>query len=263
MYVEDVNDEAFYRSLLDFATGKKIKIARVFALGNKSEVIRVARAHDHRARRALFIIDGDLEWVRGDPVPAVVGLHRHAAYCVENLLLCEKAVVALLSQEIAVTEAEAATRFGYKSWQDSITMPLCELFSAFATSQVFVPSFATVSRGVGVMCSERLAPRRSELDQNKVATMRQAALREAESASSKADVVAELRRVTVRVNSLPDPLAAVSGKDFLLPLLCFKLQSLGCRIKRASLRIRLACAGEASRFSSLAEALESAARGHQ
>lgn len=75
VYIEDTNDEVFYRTLLNNVTNGQIKIARVFSLGGKTPVVNKARGHDHSARRALFIIDGDLDWVRGDSPQNIRGLH--------------------------------------------------------------------------------------------------------------------------------------------------------------------------------------------
>src|SRR5690348_11218246 len=108
VYVEDSNDEAFYKTLLNRVLQDRVSIARVFGQGGRKAVIEEARKHDHSKRRALFIIDGDLEWVRGICLPKITALHRHDAYCIENLLLGEEALSKILSEEIVVTESEAA-----------------------------------------------------------------------------------------------------------------------------------------------------------
>ena len=88
VYVEDTNDEVFYRALLNRVLDGRVHIARVFGLGGRQAVVEAAANHDHFERRALFIVDGDLEWVRGLPAPKIPYLHRHEAYCIENLLFC-------------------------------------------------------------------------------------------------------------------------------------------------------------------------------
>ena len=262
VYVEDTNDEAFYRCLLNSATENKVTVARVFGLGGKPAVLAAAAAHDHTARRALFIVYGDLPWVRGEAPLNIVGLHQHDAYCVENLLICENAVTLLLSQEAAITEQAAAEALKFKEWRTTLLVPLTELFAAFATVSEVDPTIATVSQGVGVLCS---ASRRMEapmLDTAKARATRDKALRAAESASGGKPVAARYAAILERINAMPDPLLAVSGKDFVIPLLDFHLQAFGCRIKRKTLRIRLASSGQKARFSSLAESLLSADRGH-
>ncbi|MBH0179924.1 MAG: DUF4435 domain-containing protein, partial [Nitrospira sp.] len=244
VFVEDTNDEGFYRCLLNKATNGTVKIARVFALGGRKAVVDAAALHDQRIRPSFFIIDGDLPWVKGEPTPNILGLHQHDAYCVENLLLCEKAIATVLSQEIADTEEEATRRLAYQQWRQSILPPLLELFSAFATAHDYVPEVPTVSLGVGVMCVQPQGSRVTELDPEKVRGVRDCILRAAEASADGVTVSARYMSLLDRLMSMSDPSRAVSGKSFLLPLLDFHLQSLGCRIKRKSLRVRLASAGD-------------------
>ena len=259
VYVEDANDEAFYRCLLNSATNGTVKIARVFSLGGRPAVVNAAAAHDQKARRALFIIDGDLPWVQGKRVPAIVGLHCHDAYCIENLILCEKALVLILSQEAVVTEEEATVRLAYGKRVAAVEAPLVELFSAFATVNEVDPTFPTVAQRVGVMCTKHRPTGTTSLDVSKVRGARDKALKAAATAANSETVTATYRRTLARLRGMPKPLRAVSGKDFLIPLIDFHLQSLGCRIKRASLRVRLASAGDLSRYAPLSAALRQAA----
>lgn len=262
VYVEDTNDEAFYRCLLNSASGGRVSVARVFGLGGRQAVLATATVHDHKTRRALFIIDGDLPWVRGEGPPNIVGLHQHNAYCVENLLICEEALSQLLAQEIAVTEADAATALDFHNWRNTLLSPLAELFAAFATVNEVDPTVPTVSKGAGVLCSTKKKAGAPTLDLAKVRKARDHALQSAEAVLGTKPVATRYTEILQRILAKSDPLLAVSGKDYVIPLIDFHLQSLGCRIKRKSLRIRLASAGQRARFSALAESLLHAARGY-
>jgi len=262
VYVEDMNDEAFYRALLNSSTNGEIKVARVFALGCREAVIDGAKTHDQQTRRALFIIDGDLAWVRGDPPLEVAGLHCHDAYCIENLIICERALILILSQDAILTEEESEVRLAYGKWEASVETPLIELFAAFATVNKLDPTVPTVSQGVGAMCVADPTARTTELDPTKVGGARDKALKAAEGAVDSEVVSATYSLFLNRLKGLRHPLRAVSGKDFLLPLIDLHLRALGCRIKRKSLRLRLASAGDLTRFASLATALREAAEGH-
>lgn len=261
VYIEDTNDEAFYCSLLKNATNNEVKVERVFALNGRDNVIEAARNHNHTQRRALFIIDGDLSWVTGEPTPQVIGLHCHDAYCVENLILCKKALTLILSQEIIIPEEEAMVRLGYDTWVNSIQTPLIELFSAFATAfDLASPKVKTVSQGVHCLCSKQPTGE-NKLDISKVTLAKADALKAAEIAVGNQICMERYERILNRVQTLSDPLNAISGKDFLIPLIEFHLRSFGCQIKRKSLRMRLVCAGDMTRFASLARALKQAAKG--
>lgn len=260
VYVEDSNDEVFYRCLLTHACGGKVKIARVFSLGGRPAVEAAAVVHDYMNRRALFIVDGDLPWVRGEASPTIPGLHRHEAYCIENLLFCEKALGFIFSQEAVLTEVNAHATLDYATWRKSVSEPLLNLFAAFATLNHFDPTIPTVSKGVGALCTK--TTHSTALDALKVQQQISDALQNASAKTSTPTVANDFfSKVLNRIMSLKDPLNAVSGKDFLLPLVDFHLQALGCRIRRKSLRVRLAAAGDKMRFDSLAKSLEKAAAG--
>jgi hypothetical protein len=143
----------------------------------------------------------------------------------------------------------------------SIERPLLELFAAFATVHHFDSTVQTVAQGVGGMCVKCSSSKRSELNRAKVNAARDSALAAAERASSTDAAAKKYDEMLKRLETLPNPLHGVSGKDFLLPLIDFHLQSIGCRVKRKSLRIRLAGAGDVGRYDNLATALSAAARG--
>lgn len=261
VYVEDTNDEVFYRTLLNKIADGKVSIARVFSLGGRTAVIEAAKHHDFSKRRALFLIDGDLDWVRGSPPPNDPGLHQHEAYCVENLLLCEKALAFLLAQDAVLSEEDAEVALGFGAWVSSIQQPLIELFAAYGTAHEISPEIPTVSKGVGVMCTKNRKTKCTSLDLTKVSNEKTGVLTIVENVGGKSRAARTYQRILRRLQALPFPLRGVSGKDFLLPLADFLLQSHGCRIKRRSLRIRLATAGDLTRFSPLYEVLLKAARG--
>jgi hypothetical protein len=261
VYVEDSDDEVFYRALLNFASNKTIKIARVFALKGRANVEAAAKVHDFKKRRALFIIDGDLGWVKGHAAPRIRGLHQHDAYCVENLLICEKAIVTLVAQEITVVETSVATLIDFKKWKSSVIGDLSELFAAYATLNDFDATVATVSNGVGVLCSKNPATKQTNLDSGKLKKAKDGAIVASEAVAGKAAVAAKFGVILARVRKLPDPLHAISGKDYVIPLLDFHLQSVGCRIRRKSLLVRLASSGDYKRFDRLRRAMRSAAVG--
>ncbi|MDR3429002.1 DUF4435 domain-containing protein [Silvimonas sp.] len=259
VYVEDTNDEPFYRSLIKFATNGELTVARVFALGGRRSVIETAKIHDYKKRRALFIIDGDLYWVKGEPTPNVAGLHCHDAYCVENLLLCEQALSLVLSEELPATEADAQLQLAFSAWISGVQESLLELFAAFATVHTFDPTVPTVSNKVAMLCSKAKRGKYPRLDPTKVEKLKSECLAAAEKVADPTDVLKTYKQLLTRIKALPSPIHAISGKDFLLPLIDFRLQEFGCRIKRATLRVRLAKCGDKSRLNALATALRRAA----
>lgn len=261
VYVEDKNDEAFYRALFKAITREEVKIARVFSLGGRTPVVNAAKNHNHKNRRALFIVDGDLQWTKGTLMENHVGLHRHQAYCIENLLICEKGLAFLISQENVLTEDIALQTLKFDCWINLVQEPLIKLFAAYATLHDFKDSSPTVSQGINNLCTPAGKGVPQKFDLTKVEDAITQALKEAETAAPANEVALKYHEYCTHIENLPIPLYAVSGKDFLIPLIDLHLQSLGCRIKRRSLRLRLACAGDLSRFDSLKNALHRAAQG--
>jgi hypothetical protein len=255
VYVEDCNDEVFYSTLLKRVSQGKVKIVRVFALEGRESVIKAAMQYDHSIRKALFIIDGDLDWVSGSPTPNVAGLHRLDAYCIENLLLCERALTQILVEDIVISEDDAGRNLDFNSWIISIQDPLLELFSAFAIAKIFIPHKKTVSCRVGNLCSQSDNKTKTLLDLSKVLKVKNEVLTAAKSVVDENIVNTTYQNMYNRLKRLPIPLYAVSGKDYLFPLLHFLIQPLGCRITTKSLRIRLAKNGDVLRFSGLNEAI--------
>ena len=261
VYVEDENDEVFYRTLLKRVAEPEIKVARVISLGNRTAVIKAANAYDYSTRPAVFIIDGDLEWVRGLPAPAGgKGLHRHNAYCVENLLMCGAAITSLLAQDAVLTDEAAIKAVKFSEWVKDIEGPLIDLFAAYAVAQTFAPHLKTVSTGVGVMCTNSRKGKASSLDPVKVTSNTANILIEIDKVEGKTKARSEFASIKARIQSLGFPLDAVSGKDFLMPLLNMHLQSLGSNINRRSLRVRLASMCQDSKLSDLRSAVRLASK---
>ena len=132
VYVEDTGDEVFYSELFRRIAPAGVKIVRVFCAGGRPAVVDRARNHDFTSRVALFVIEGDFEWVRGEAPPDLRGVHRIDAYCVENLLIHERAAVELVIEEAAATEEEARSLFNFGAWITDVSSSLVELFVWFA-----------------------------------------------------------------------------------------------------------------------------------
>jgi hypothetical protein len=136
---------------------------------------------------------------------------------------------------------------------------LLKLFSTFAVARIYTPEEITVGLGVGVIitCNKKKA----KLDETKVNLVSGKILLAAEAKAGQHQVLEMYKTILNRLKKLSTPLNAVSGKDFLLPLLDFHLQDLGCRIRRKSFRMRLATSGNVERFSELNKAIHNAALG--
>ncbi len=261
LYIEDSQDEVFYTELMKRIVPKEVRLVRVFSAGDRLSVVDRARTHDFAGRRALFLIDGDFEWVRDEPPPDVAGVYRLPAYCIENLLIDEDAGVQVIIEEAALPEGEARAALAFGEWMDEISGPLVGLFVSLALLNAVKPDERTVGLGIGSVIASRRR-KLPELDRRKVEVVRRA-IDDKTAAVVGMEVAAVLRdKVSRRVGSLPLAIDIVSGKHFLMPLFEYRLRkSINGAVRRVSLRIRLARHCNRKRFKTLTAAVVAAARG--
>lgn len=259
IYVEDINDEVFYSELIRHIAPSHIRVVRVFPKGGRQAVLKAARCHDFQQRRALFLVDGDFEWVRGENPPAVHGVYRIEAYCIENLLIHEMPAVQITIEEAGLNETTAKRTLAFHTWIQQVSSALVPLFISFAALNLVNPDEATTSLGIGSILTARKKGKWPELDAAKIAAVTAEADRKLEALvgiSRSEEIRATLRE---RVNQLAEPVRIVSGKDFLLPLLDFRLHACKAICRREALRIRMARHSDRTRFAELSRAIESAA----
>lgn len=259
VYVEDAGDEAFYSNLLRRLGSDKVRIERVFALHGRTSVIQACALHKLETRRALFIIDGDLEFVKGEDSPIDSPLlFRLDAYCIENLILCDKAIAKILMEDVGFQYDEAVNELDLHTWREFVRPTLTRLFSVFAASSKFNPSVATVSNGIGAIIESHRG--NAEISISKMTGLCEKILLQAYQNADAGSVESFINYIQARIDSLPEPLDAVSGKDYLLPLMHFRLQAKGCDLKRGSLRRRLGLNCELEPFANLLEKLKFVAK---
>lgn len=257
VFVEDSGDEVFYSELFRRVASSEVTVRRVFSLHGRANVIAAAQAHDFSKRKAMFLIDGDYPWVRGEPAPDIHGLVRLDAYCIENLLIDGEAAVEIVLEETSIDREVASRKLQFDAWQHSIREPLSSLTIACAIANQLVPAIPTTSVALGRIISTSNGESIPSLDAAKVKAFCEELLNHAQ-VTHETESCVNLRQ---RIHGLPNLLDAVSGKDILLPLFDFHLRrACDCKVKRASLRVRLARHLSAARADSLARALTAYAR---
>jgi hypothetical protein len=258
VYIEDIGLESLYAELIKRIASKNVRLARVFAVGGRLEVIERARHHDFSLRCALFIVDGDFEWVRGEDPPSIDGVYRLDAYCIENLLITKSAAIRILMECTESDTQSAEQNLRFDEWTAEVSL-LVKLFEIWAVVNKIVPTVATVSQGVGKVLDN--TAKVAKVEKSKVYGLIEEAriiLDEAENSS-----LESLRQdVQERISNIERKLDVISGKHFLLPLLRFHLNVHSKAVpSNSQLRFRLAMNPCSSRFRDLAEAIEKASRG--
>ena len=221
VYVEDQGDEHFYTVLFGAAAPPGVEIRRVIGLGGRNAVLLAAQ-HYPGGRPAVFVIDGDFSWVRGEPPPALERLIRLNAYCVENILIADTAIHAICCEEGMCGEADAKAKFGLDSWLHAVGS-LIPVFERFAVLNQIDPGTPTVSIafsavveadsvGLPQLSKAKVDSLIASLDSRIIAVIGSKAAKE------------RLEIIENRIAQLPRPLRVVSGKDLLLPLLFFHMK---------------------------------------
>ncbi len=140
VYVEDEHSEVFYTELLSRLIDTEVRIKRVFALRGKDRVLEECKRF-RGTHSAVFIVDGDLDWVAGKPSPLMDRLFVHRCYCIENYLFCETAMVELIVENDGrLTREEARRKLGWSKIREAYQGPLTELFIEFATAHLKRPA---------------------------------------------------------------------------------------------------------------------------
>ena len=241
IYVEDESAEVFYTELLKRLVGDDARIAAVIPLRGRENVVRHAEDYCD-SRPALFLVDGDLHWVAGLSLPSAPCIYVHPCYCIENYLFCERAMIQISVENSGVlTEEEAQAQLDWDTLRDELKKLLVPLFVEFATAFSLCPEIKTVARGIG--CVLRSARRGSPptIDPDKVAgvqeEVRAAVLEQVDTPRYNRTRAA----IEAQIEMIADPLDAVSGKDFLVPVQMFAATRVGGqKVKRRSFVFRLA-----------------------
>jgi len=241
IYVEDEGSEVFYTELLKRLVGRDARIAAVVPLRGRDNVIKKAQEYS-ASRPALFLIDGDLHWLAGLSLPTHPHIYVHPCYCVENYLFCENAMIQIVVEnQGSLKESDAKLALDWKTVRDRIEKHLVPLFIEFAVAFALCPEVKTVSRGIGCLLRNSRKGSPPEMDEEKIAAVRQEVKDEV---IRRAGTVAyELKRslIAEQVKVLADPIDAVSGKDFLVPVQMFEAGRVGGqKVQRKSFVFRLA-----------------------
>ncbi|MBI5006798.1 MAG: DUF4435 domain-containing protein [Nitrosomonadales bacterium] len=235
VFVEDTASyaETFYIALINNALQGKAKVNKVFPLGDKNAVVSACQGDTQKsARRRIYLIDGDLDFVCGKPAVRHPRMYQHAAYAIENYLITEKAITNILHEEnSAISEQDVRNLFDFGNWIAELS-DLTELFVCFAMTWLIAPEYKTVKFGIGPFLKK--VNGRDELDSNKVAAFCSARRAELVTASTAAKV--DTTEVHIRQQLLGKRLTDyVAAREFLfLPM----------KVRATKLGMRLSCSPE-------------------
>ena len=146
IFVEDTASPNMWVKLLKLYLPAEVRLNSVSVLGPRDKVISACRADQAvDGRRKIYIVDGDLDLLRGVPKPRLRHLYRLRGYCVENYLLEEAAFVAAATTfDLKIERAAAARMIDLDGWLRRNEAALVALFVCYAVSHELVPKHETV-----------------------------------------------------------------------------------------------------------------------
>lgn len=212
----------FYKEIFSRVFEGKYRIDTVFPLGDKPTVImECSKNQQVDGRRRIYIVDGDLDLLTGNN-PILKRLYVLKRYNIENYLIDENAIIAILDEEDLEKSADdIKTDFDFSNWIKENEEPLFELFVIYAIAKEFCPDLNTVSYKITQLVSSSTGV----IDIDKVKDRKNSIEKEILKIFSKEDLNDHKKRILKRVNSSNTrKIHYISGKDFLFPLLLAKMK---------------------------------------
>jgi hypothetical protein len=242
VFVEDVSCSNMYVELINRVLAPHAQISHVFPLANRRAVVEAAKTFSPSKlpRPAVFLIDGDMDLLTGAAPPAGPPLYMLRAYCIENLLLNEHAIIEVAFESDANTaRADIAARLETHKRLESWAAILRVVFETYAVAQELASGVSTVSFSVVRLLDDPEDP--ESLSVSRCA----ARARDIRSGLAAQFGWPTLKATFARVRSVTRSAAfthwMISGKDYLLPLVMKTLQrEFGFRDTSRALRVRLA-----------------------
>ena len=243
IFIEDENDEEFYKVLLSRLKGKKTKINKVISLKGKQKVIDACRNDQtDRKRKRIYLVDGDLDLIFDNNIE-LTNLFILDRYCIENYLFEEDALLEILHDELMLDKKRIKQVLTFDNWLKGISNPLIELFLHYSINHELQNGKKTTSNSVGCLCKQQSNVTILDLEKinNSIEEMSEDLKNEITEEKYQEIIYNRREKWTSNTDTL---IRIVSGKDYLLPLLFFrftKFKTLGnISLTKEKLRFRLA-----------------------
>ena len=227
-----------FRKLL----GDDVHLTSVTPVGDRERVLEACKLDQViDGRKKLYVIDGDFDHFLGRPKPRLRHLYRLRAYCIENILLDEVAVVNVgVEDDTNATERQISTRLKFDSWISELVGILLPLFITYAAARELQPSLQTVGYSVVRLCDQTDEGLR--LSEKKVRVRIREVARAVIIAKKLQQYCDCRKRITsyVRNNSIPGE-HLISGKDYIFPVFISRMVNVVSHRGNANrLKVRLA-----------------------
>lgn len=241
IFVEDTSNRNMWVRLLTQVLPPGVRLRSINMLGGRKAVEDACAADQSEdGRRKLFITDGDFDHLTGKSKPRLKFLYRLRSYCVENILVSERAITYIaMETDPMISDTVARAKFDFKSFSDDISRNLKSLFELYAVCIKLCPSLRTVSYPVVDLCT-RSANGELVLDGALVAARKRALKRAMLGLVARSEIRSHLLSTRARSSAI-SAMRSVSGKDYIFPLLENRMRiRLGFKGNSEQLKVRLA-----------------------
>lgn len=154
IFVEDTSSLNVWRKLLKKFLPAGVVFNDPIPLGGRDRVLQECR-NDQRndGRKKLYIIDADLDLVKGLGKPRLKHLYRLRAYCIENYLFHEDTLLELAQVlDVNASAADARARLDFQNWISQNSGAIRKLYNCYAVTSLLRPDLPTISYFVGRLC---------------------------------------------------------------------------------------------------------------
>lgn len=261
IFIEDSNDEEFYKVLLSRLTAGK-KINKIISCKCKTELIKACEAdQSDRKRKRIYLVDADLDLILGTNRIDLKYFFVLDRYCIENYLLDEEGILEMLHTNIVLDKSAIKKQLTFTNYLKSISHSLIEMFLHYAITHLHKMGTKTVSNSVGTFCKQVKSI--TVLDASKVELKIQELRDEiiikiGEDAYN--EIIYQLRQTWP--SNYQTLISIVSAKDYILPLLVFRFKKLkgkeSFNLKWEPLRLSMAKVVDLSSLEKLKQAITSA-----
>ena len=140
IFIEDTahGSKKIFTEILRRVMKGSVSIDSIFPIGSKPTVIKRCRNDQGaRGKKAIYIVDGDYEVAASSPPPKLKRFYLLNRYCIENYLLDEAAIAAVISDSIIDQDVETITSdLDMETWRSRVTPHLNEVANALVIASL-------------------------------------------------------------------------------------------------------------------------------
>jgi hypothetical protein len=235
----------------------KVVINDITPLGSKTNVIKACQNDTDSRKNKIYIVDGDLDLIYDNNPKRIANLFVLDSYCIENYLIEETGIILFMHKlDGEKSKSQIKLNLDFGNWINFNTC-LIDLFIHYSIMKELSIDYSIISLSKLTKSSRQGA----FLDQKKVINLVKALKFQIITSKSEKEYKRLIKsRAKKWKNDHHTFLKIISGKDFLLPLLEFKIKCLcnsaNLLMRRKAIKVNLASYCSLERLKKLKRAIE-------